>query len=150
MAKVSDNVIIGNAIQLVNEGMKVTFPVKGYSMLPFIIGGRESVDLVKPEEPKVGDVVLAWVEGRRYVVHRIISINGDQVVLMGDGNVAGVEHCRLKDVAAVAVAVVDRKGRHHPLYVAWRVRASRLWWRLLPVRRWILAVYRRTWLKVAG
>ena len=145
---VSDNEIIRNAIALVNEGMRVTFPVKGYSMLPFIIGGKESVDLVKPDVPKVGDVVLAWVENCRYVVHRIIRIDGDQVTLMGDGNIAGVEHCRLDEVAAVAVAVVDRQGHHHPLYNTWRIHASRLWWRLLPIRRWILAIYRRTYLKL--
>ncbi|MBR1548902.1 MAG: S24/S26 family peptidase [Prevotella sp.] len=144
----SDNEIIRNAIALVNEGMRVTFPVKGNSMLPFIIGSRESVDLVKPESPKVGDVVLAWVEGCRYVVHRIISIDGDRVTLMGDGNIAGVEHCRLGDVAALAINVVTPGGKHKPLYSPWRVRASRLWWRLLPVRRWILAVYRRTYLKL--
>ena len=148
MKTVSDNVIIGNAIALVNEGMRVTFPVKGYSMLPFIIGGKESVDLVKPTAPKVGDVVLAWVEGCRYVVHRIIRIDGHQVTLMGDGNIAGVEHCRIDEVAAVAVAVVDTHGKHHPLYTTWRRRASRLWWHLLPVRRWILAIYRRTYLKM--
>ncbi len=147
MKTISDSEIIHNAIRLVNEGMQVTFPVKGYSMLPFIIGSRDSVDLVKPVEPKVGDVVLAWVEGCRYVIHRIISIEGDQVVLMGDGNIAGVEHCTIKDVAAIAVNVVTPKGTHHSLYSPWRVRASRLWWRLLPVRRWILAVYRRTYLK---
>ena len=148
MTQLSDNEIIGNAVQLVNEGLRVTFPVKGYSMLPFIIGGVESVDLVKPGNPKVGDVVLAWVEGCRYVVHRIIRIEGEQVTLMGDGNIAGVEHCRLDEVAALAVNVVTRRGKHLPLYAPWRVKASRLWWRLLPVRRWILGVYRRTWLKV--
>ena len=146
---ISDNEIIRNAIALVNEGMRVTFPVKGYSMLPFIIGSKESVDLVKPDKVKVGDVVLAWVEGCRYVVHRIIRIDGDRVTLMGDGNIAGVEHCRTDEVAAVAMAVVDTRGRHHPLYTPWRQHASRIWWRLLPVRRWILAVYRRTWLRIA-
>ena len=150
MAQISDNEIIHNAIKLVNEGMRVTFPVKGYSMLPFIIGGKESVDLVKPQEPKVGDVVLAWVEGCRYVVHRIIRVDGDRVTLMGDGNIAGVEHCLLGDVAAIAINVVTPKGKHHSLYAPWRVRASRLWWRLLPVRRWILAIYRRTWLKLVS
>lgn len=147
---ISDNDIIQNAIALVNEGMRVTFPVKGYSMLPFIIGSRESVDLVKPEHLQVGHVVLAWVEGCRYVIHRIISINGEQVTLMGDGNIAGVEHCSLGEVAALAVNVVTAKGRHHDLYAPWRVKASRLWWRLLPVRRWILAIYRRTWLKIVA
>ena len=145
---ISDNEIIHNAIDLVNEGMRVTFPVKGYSMLPFIIGSRESVDLVKPEQIKVGDVVLAWVENCRYVIHRIIRIEGDQVTLMGDGNIAGVEQCLLKDVAAKAINVVTPGGKHHPLYNPWRIKASHLWWRLLPVRRWILAIYRRTWLKI--
>jgi hypothetical protein len=144
----SDNEIIQSAIKLVQEGLRVTFPVKGYSMLPFIIGSKESVDLVKPENLQVGHVVLAWVEGCRYVVHRIIEIKGEQVVLMGDGNIAGVEHCQLNDVAALAINVVTSTGKHHSLYSPWRVRASRLWWRLLPIRRWILAIYRRTWLKI--
>lgn len=148
MTQISDNEIIHNAIALVNEGMRVTFPVKGYSMLPFIIGSRESVDLVKPKNLRVGHVVLAWVEGCRYVIHRIISIEGQQVTLMGDGNIAGVEHCTLDEVAALAVNVVTPAGKHHNLYSPWRVMASRLWWKLLPVRRWILAIYRRTWLKI--
>ena len=122
----SDNEIIHSAIKLVQEGLRVTFPVKGYSMLPFIIGSKESVDLVKPENILVGHVVLAWVDGCRFVVHRIIEIKGDEVVLMGDGNIAGVEHCRLEDVAALAINVVTPKGKHHPLYSPWRVRASRL------------------------
>ena len=148
MNTVSDDEIIKSAIKLVHEGLRVTFPVKGYSMLPFIIGGKESVDLVKPIDIQVGHVVLAWVEGCRYVVHRIIQIDGDKVVLMGDGNIAGVEHCLLSDVAALAVNVVTPKGKHNNLYAPWRIKASHIWWRLLPIRRWILAIYRRTWLKV--
>jgi hypothetical protein len=148
MSTPSDNEIIQSAIKLVNEGLRVTFPVKGYSMLPFIIGGKESVDLVKPENLQVGHVVLAWVEGCRYVVHRIIKIDGNQVVLMGDGNIAGVEHCLLSDVAALAVNVVTSAGKHYDLYAPWRIKASRLWWQLLPIRRWILAIYRRTILKI--
>ena len=149
MSTPSDNEIIQSAINLVNEGLCVTFPVKGYSMLPFIVGSKESVDLVKPENIRVGHVVLAWVEDCRYVVHRIVAIHGNQVVLMGDGNIAGVEHCLLSDVAALATHVVTPKGKHHPLYSPWRIKASRLWWRLLPIRRWILAIYRRTILKIA-
>ena len=143
---ISDHEIIQNAISLVREGLRVTFPVKGNSMLPFIIGGKESVDLVKPADLQVGHVVLAWVEGCRYVVHRVIRIDGEQVTLMGDGNIVGVEHCTLSDVAALAVNVVSRQGKHHNLYAPWRVKASRLWFRLLPIRRWILAVYRRVYL----
>ena len=139
----SDNEIIESAIALVDDGLSVTFPVKGRSMLPFIVGSKESVILVKPGMPDVGDVVLAWVEGCRYVVHRIISIDGDLVVLQGDGNVCGVEHCRVADVRAKADYVVDAQGGKHYLYSRWRIRAARLWFRLRPIRRYLLAIYRR-------
>lgn len=139
----TDREIIESAIQLVGDGVCVTFPVKGQSMLPFIIGGRESVILASPEHVKVGDVVLAWVEDCRYVVHRIVNISDNDVTLMGDGNIAGVEHCQLKDVKALASHVVDARGRHHNLYTKWRMRAVALWRWLLPIRRYLLAIYRR-------
>ena len=134
--------IIEEAIRLVNEGVCVTLPVDGRSMLPFIIGGRESVILQKPRQPKIGDVVLAWVEGCRYVVHRIIRVDGENVTLMGDGNLAGTEHCTTGDLKAIATHVVSRDGKRHDLYCPWRQRASRLWWHLRPIRRYLLAIYR--------
>ena len=63
----NDHQIIEEAIKLASEGVCVTLPVDGRSMLPFIIGGRESVILQKPVAPKQGDVVLAHIEGSRYV-----------------------------------------------------------------------------------
>ena len=143
MSTPSDNEIIQSAINLVNEGLRVTFPVKGYSMLPFIIGSKESVDLVKPENLQVGHVVLAWVEGCRYVVHRIIHIDGNRVTLMGDGNVAGTEHCSVCDIKALATHVVDADGEAHDLYTRWRSMGAKMWYRLRPVRRYLLWLYRK-------
>ena len=143
-----NNDILDDVIKLVNEGQRVTLPVNGYSMLPFIIGGKESVELVKPEKAAVGDVVLAWINGCRYVVHRIIRINGDHVQLMGDGNLTDDEYCLMTDVKARAEYVITPHGKRRYLYTPQRLRFSRLWSKLLPVRRWILAVYRRTLLKL--
>ena len=140
---ISDKVIIEEAIRLVNEGVSVTLPVNGQSMLPFIIGGKESVILEKPVKPKVGDVVLAWVEGCRFVVHRIISISGNNVTLMGDGNIIGTEQCTLSDVKAIATHVVSADEKIHDLNNPWRLLATKLWFRLRPVRRYILAIYKR-------
>ena len=139
----NNNQIIEEAIRLVGDGVCVTLPVDGRSMLPFIIGGRESVILQKPVSPQPGDVVLAYVDSCRYVVHRIIRIDGDDVVLMGDGNLVGKEYCTLSDVKAVATHVVDADGRPHDLYIWWRRLAAQLWLWLRPVRRYILAIYRR-------
>ena len=139
----SDKVIIEEAIRLVDEGVSVTLPVNGQSMLPFIIGGKESVILQKPVEPKVGDVVLAWVEGCRFVVHRIISISGNNVTLMGDGNIMGTERCTLSDIKAIATHVVSADEKIRDLNNPWRLLATRLWFQLRPVRRYILAIYKR-------
>ncbi len=140
---ITDAVMIEEAIRLVDEGVSVTLPVKGWSMLPFIIGGRESVILQKPVSPKVGDVVLAWADGCRYVVHRIICIEGDRVTLMGDGNLVGTERCTLSDIKATVSHVVDANDRPHEIDNWWRQQAAKLWFWLRPVRRYILAIYRR-------
>ena len=139
----TDNEIIEEAVRLVEDGVSVTLPVSGNSMLPFIIGGKESVILQKPAAPEVGDVVLAWADGHRYVVHRIIRIEGDSVTLMGDGNLAGREHCSLGDIKAIATHVADARGRTHYLYNRRRQWAARMWFRLRPIRRYLLAIYRR-------
>ena len=145
----SNEIVIKETISLLQEGRRVVLPVKGFSMHPFIIGDRESVELVTPTSPlNVGDVVLAWVNGSYYAIHRIIGIDGTQVRLMGDGNIASTEQCTVDDVAALAEYVIAPNGKRRYLYTAGRLRFSRLWRRLLPVRRWLLAIYRRTLLKI--
>ena len=140
---ISDGQIIDEAVRLVREGVSVTLPVNGRSMLPFIIGGHESVILHRPGAIDVGDVVLAWVENSRWVVHRIIRIDGNQLTLMGDGNIAGVEHCAIPDVKARVTHVVDAKGKPHSMYNRWRVLGAKVWFHLRPIRRYILYVYRK-------
>ena len=144
MNKVSDEQIIGDAVRLVNEGLSVTMLVKGRSMLPFILGGLESVVLTRPGEIREGDVVLARIDGCRYVLHRVMEVSDTRVVLMGDGNIRGQEICRPEDVLARADEVVGEDGRHRRLDSPAQRRRARWWRRLLPVRRWILAVYKRT------
>ena len=139
----TDNEIIEEAIRLVREGVNVTLPVNGNSMLPFIIGDKDSVILRGPGGViDVGDVVLAWVDGCRYVVHRIIRIDGDRITLMGDGNVGMTEHCLLGDIKARVTHVVSTDNREHDLHNRWRMLAARLWYWLRPVRRYLLAIYR--------
>ena len=138
----TDNRNIEEAIRQAREGVRVTFPVKGQSMLPFIIGGKESVILHRPGLIDVGDVVLAWVDGNRYVLHRIIKLDYDRVTLMGDGNLT-TEHCALGDIRARVTHVVSADNKKRDLYSRWRVRAAKLWYWLRPIRRYLLAIYRR-------
>jgi hypothetical protein len=89
-------------------------------------------------------VVLARIDGRRYVLHRIIEVTADRIVLMGDGNIRGQEICRPEDVLARADEIVAADGTHRRLDTPKALRRARLWRRLLPVRRWLLAIYKRT------
>ena len=140
----NDKEIIEEAIRLAREGVNVTLPVNGNSMLPFIIGGKESVILHSQGGiVDVGDVVLAWVDGCRYVVHRIIHIDGDRITLMGDGNLT-TEHCTLSDIKARVTHVVDAKDKTHYLYNRWRMLGAKVWYWLRPIRRYLLAIYRRS------
>ena len=132
--------IIDEAVRLVNEGMSVTLPVKGRSMLPFIIDRRHSVILQKPRAPKTGDVVLAWVDGCTYVIHRIISINGDDITLMGDGNLAKTEHCNTSDIKALVNYTVDTSGKEIYLYTRRRRLMALIWSLFRPLRKYLLPV----------
>lgn len=142
---VPNDVLLGEVTRLIERGETVTLKAKGSSMLPFIVGERDSVVLERPGELTEDMIALAYVQGNRYVLHRIIAIDGDKVTLMGDGNLRGVERCRKKDVKAVATRIikpsgeVDCNGQKH-------LRQVEAWKRLLPVRRWILAVYKRVFI----
>ena len=145
----TDELIIQEAVRLVQDGVSVTFPVKGRSMLPFIFGGRESVILQKPGSLQRGQVVLAQVGPDRYVVHRIIKIEPDRITLMGDGNICGTESCTPANVLAIATHVVDEKGKRRTLESKGQIFKAKVWYRIRPLRRIILAVLRRTCKKYA-
>ena len=139
---VPNKILLSEVGRLVAKGDKVTILTKGYSMLPFITGEKDSVLLEAPTELFPGMIVLAQIRKGHYVLHRIIDIDGDKVTLMGDGNIRGCEDCRREDVVAVATRIL-KKDRQVDCMSGRHLRQARMWKSLLPVRRWLLAVYRR-------
>ena len=87
------------------------------------------------------DEEAAWVchiSKGHFVLHRIVSIGGENVTLRGDGNI-NTESCRMKDIRAMATAFF-RKGRSKPDKTSglkWRI-YSWWWTRMLPIRRYLL------------
>lgn len=130
-----NEVLLGAVEQMLDEGREVVITPKGNSMLPFIRGDRDSVRLQKKDSLEIGDIVLVNL-GNRYILHRIIAIDGDNVTLMGDGNVKGTESCRKENVCGT-VTGIQRDGKMR------NPGKGRLWGRLLPVRRYLLAIRRR-------
>lgn len=137
-----NHILIPEVERLVNEGICVTMRVKGNSMLPFIRGGRDSVELRKAKPLRTKSIVLARLADGSYVVHRIVKLSGDDVVLMGDGNLWGREHCKRTDVVAEVTQIL-RKGKTVSCSCrSERVKAG-IWIKLLSMRRYLLAIYKR-------
>ena len=139
---VPNEALVREIVSLVEEGREVNFTPKGMSMLPFIRGDRDSVLLGRPLDLRVGDIVLARHSGGSCVLHRIAGMDGDKVVLMGDGNIAGREYCSRSDVMAKAVGIL-RNGKRVDCTSSSHRFLSWIWKIMLPVRRYLLAIYRR-------
>ena len=122
----------------IDEGHTTTFRVRGYSMRLFLEDRRDKVVLAPCKEVKVGDVVLAEIQKE-----------GEHLTLMGDGNVYGTETCNTSNVIGIAIGFL-RKGRDVMDTTdgkKWKI-YSFFWIRLKPIRRYILAFYRRIWIKI--
>ena len=146
-----NELLLGEVKRLLASGHEVVLMTRGCSMLPFIVGSRDSVRLVPSAGPSAGDIVLAEVQKDRYVLHRVLSVDGEEVTLKGDGNLVGTVKCSVKDVFGVARAIVGRKGREREC-CSDRAKERARRWNALPytVRRYTLAVLRRTIVRKYG
>lgn len=131
--------------KMIGAGHTVTMTVRGRSMRPFIEDGRDRVLLDKPANLKRGDVILAHTYEKGFVIHRLVRIDdlNHTYTLQGDGNL-DTEHCRPQDVVA-KVTKIWRKSGGKPYSTEgfrWRL-YSRIWTGLRPLRRYLLAAWRR-------
>ena len=133
-----NEVLLGEVDRMLAAGRDVVLVTRGRSMLPFIRGGVDKVLLRKSPESqlKVGDIVLAHIEGR-YVMHRIIALDGERMTLMGDGNLQGKEEGVRSEAVGKVVEIITPTGRHR------KPTSGRLWRRLLPIRKYLLKIYRK-------
>ena len=130
-------------IALMEEGHTVSLTLRGVSMRPFLEDMRDVAQMRIATNPQVGEPVLAEVSPGKFVIHRLVERNGDMVTLLGDGNLTP-EHCLYNDIKAQVIGFY-RKGNTTMDRVdgrKWRV-YSLVWTALRPIRRYLLALYRR-------
>lgn len=133
---IPNDILLGEVAALLREGREAVITPTGNSMLPFIRGGVDRVVLRRTDDVTVGDIVLVHTAGR-YILHRLIARDGDALTLMGDGNLQGTESCTTADVVGTVTAVIRPSGREQT------PGKGRLWRILKPLRRYLLAIYRR-------
>lgn len=130
-----ENVVVHRDLDALKDGKVIALVPQGISMLPFIKGGVDQVYLLKKDKVEVGDIVLVEYHGK-HILHRVYAIDGEQLILMGDGNLEGTEQVAADEVMGTVVDIVHN-GRHLKPKKAW------LWRHLLPMRRYLLKIHRK-------
>lgn len=145
--KIANDILIPEIERLLKDGKEVRFTPSGVSMRPFIEGDRDSVILTSlTRYPRIGDILLVRLESNSpmsptFVLHRLVRIEGDTLVLQGDGNLVGEERCGASDIIGIVKRIESPSGRRKPLV------RGRFWY---AVRRWrwlLLKIYRHSILK---
>lgn len=143
-----NHILLGAVRDAIQEGHTATIVVKGWSMRPFLEHQRDKVILDSPDSAKVYDAVLAEISTGTFVLHRIIDIKPhptdasmDEITLMGDGNLRGTESCLRKDICGIVTHYI-RPNRTIPANSPELVRNIKRWRKLLPIRRYLLVVYK--------
>ena len=136
--------LLPEIFSLIAEGHTVTLRLRGNSMRPFLADNRDKALLASPAaKPRKGDPVLAETAPHKYVLHRIVKVDGDNLTLRGDGNLND-EHCRCSDIRARVIGFYRKGSDKLDPIEGWKWKTySFFWTRLYPIRRYLLAIHRR-------
>lgn len=131
---IDNDILIGEICLHLSQGKKVKLRAKGSSMWPFIHGNEDTLLITPASTLSKDDIVLAHIDGKRYVVHRIVEMSENIITLMGDGNLYEKETCTCSDIYG-AVASIIRDGKELSLISKNAHMLARIWRLLLPIRR---------------
>ena len=78
----------------------------------------------------------------RYMIHRYIGREGDDCLMLGDGNVARIERVKRKDIIGVLQTICRPDGTTQDCRDARWLKKAEWWYRLRFLRRWLLPVFK--------
>lgn len=126
----------------INDGQSVTIPVKGFSMRPMMRSEKDKVIVVRHTEKDIKHrAVMLFRHNGHHIMHRIITIDGNDITFAGDGNYRKTEQVTKDDIVAQVTAIIRPSGRTISLDSRrWRIYSTI--WLALPkiVRRFILGL----------
>ena len=141
--RISLNDIYPDIKKKIENGGTVRLPITGISMRPLLVWGRDTVDLIKCENPKKGDIIFYLRDNGQFVLHRIVGVNDNGYILCGDNQWRLEYGIQDKHIIAV-VTSITRKGKIIDMTnVPYRI-YSNLWMALLPIRKTIIPFVRKT------
>lgn len=131
-------------LPILSKGYKLRIPLKGMSMYPLLVGGRDEavISSIGEKKPVRGDIVLYVDEDGIHALHRIHHVKGKNYYLLGDSQ-TWIEG-PIKEDAVLAVATeVIRKGKRISCNKAAYKFFAELWLLARPIRPGILYIARK-------
>lgn len=136
--------------EAVEYGECFNIRVDGHSMLPLLGYGKDTIIVrrTRTDEPIVGRIAMYRLGPRHYITHRVVSVEGDTVLLLGDGRITFDEPIKRDMIVGVVEGVIRQNGRKVSCTSRlWRLR-ERMWlMQPMIVRRYTLAILHR-WIKI--
>ena len=130
------------AHDFVKNGKNVYICPTGNSMLPFLHGGKDKIQLspYRPDELKKGTVVFFKYKNQ-YAVHRIISEKNGVFNIQGDGNLTK-EWVEKDAIIAVMKYICRPNGKVIDCNNFWYRFCTNCWIALRPIRKQLLWLYK--------
>ncbi len=116
MAKeiINNNLFFDYVVEIIDSSQseRVELAIKGVSMLPTLKEYRDRVVLMGLGECElfIGAIALFRCNGR-YLLHRLVAIDGDWLVFKGDNIKSSTERVKRCDVVAIVESVIKSDGR---------------------------------------
>lgn len=139
------NRFLEEAAQALAHGETVKIQITGDSMYPFIRSGKDTVEIVPcPPDGELPDWCCPFYQWEgKYMIHRYIGREGDDCLMLGDGNLARIERVRRDGIIGLLSRIHHADGTVQDCTDARWLRRARWWYRLRPLRRWLLAFLKR-------
>lgn len=94
--------------KLNNDGF-VASGIRGISMYPFLKQGKDNVIISKLDKKVEKYDVVLFKNKDNYVLHRVIDINGNNLIIKGD-NSEGIEKANINEILGILKAKYNKKG----------------------------------------
>lgn len=120
----------------------VQLPITGTSMIPLLVWGRDSVELIKCEDAQKYDIIFYRRDNGQFVLHRIVDKDENGFILCGDNQ--WVKEFGIQDRHIIGIVKsITRNGKKIDVENSLYKFYSKLWTAILPLRRYFLFIIRR-------
>ena len=125
-----------------DSGGTVQLPITGTSMLPLLVWGRDSVELIKSENYNKGDIIFYRRDDGQFVLHRIVGKNDNGYILCGDNQWKKEYGINNHHIIAVVKSITRKNKRIRTDNTFYKL-YSKIWVAILRYRRFILIPMRK-------